>query len=186
MAQKLQIVNPETGEVIDTLEQGDRVIRKKSLDAYDGIRKKRMELLEKKEQMNVRYKGYSTSNTDEMAALMDGRKISLEEMGMLKSMEPFIGRYSCAVLNKEGEPATLDDIAKQAGCSRQRAHTILKLMVKHMYLNRTQTGRYVTYFVNPLLVLRGTTINATLLKMFGKYKVQSQGGKTWEEIAAKS
>ena len=182
MGTKLYITDPDTGEIIDEMADGDRIIRKKSLEAWEEIRRRKEKMLERTDLMDMRYKEFNRMNTDELKALNKARKLTPDENALLFAVTPFMGNRSCAVLNRDGEEATLDDISDICGFGKNKTGIVLKGMVKKRLLARTVSGRSVIYFMNPWICTRGTLINATLLKMFGKYPVLSRGGKTWEEL----
>ena len=182
MNERYLVVDPNTGEAIDTIRTNDRILRGRSLEAYGRNIQKTNELLDRGELIDMRFTEYSTSNSKEMKELIIRGMITSDERSVLMTLSHFLGAYSHAVLNIQGKAASLKEIASMMGWSHQKMHTVMQSMIDKGFIGRSKTGRQNVYFVNPWLCLRGTKINATLFQMFGSYHVMSKGGKTWDAI----
>lgn len=136
------------------LNEGDRILRKKSIDYL-----KNTDELQKTE-MYVKFFLKS-------ASVLAREKLSSAEMSVCLEMLQYI-RYDTGYLAFDnGIKLTLDDIKRKcdfvSGISVARA--VEELVSKKIFA-KVKTGKENNYLVNPYIFMRGARVNRTLSKTF--------------------
>ncbi len=183
MKKAMHVVDPDTGEVVGTVEPGDRIVRKASVDAYVKLKAAQGQKLDRKDMGKMKYKaGYLTVNTEEMQRLLEEDVIDMSELAVLCAISPYAERTNCEIKNTDGKTATLQDIADICGCARQTAYTALQGLVDKKLLGKIKKGKRVTYVMNPWICVKDMYVLRSLQELFGDYRVRSHGGKKWEDM----
>lgn len=140
------------------LNEGDRVIRKKSIDFL----KKTDEI--QKTEMYVKFFLKS-------ASVLAREKLSSTEMSVCLELLQYI-RYDTGYLAYEnGTKLTLDDIKN--GCDFISNTSVVRAideLVEKKILAKVRTGKENNYLVNPYIFMRGARVNKTLSKTFEQSK----------------
>ena len=160
------VVNPETGEKVNVMNKGDRIVRKQSVD-----------YLEKYSTWNIKhfYKG----NIEELKEL--NKELSISEAGFLFKIIPYINYADCLICYPNGKDINQQDLMEITGLSRTRVHNIIKDLIGKDVLYKGKNSNNFQYFVNPWLFVRGNTINKVLKSMFKNYKIRVLN-KKWKNI----
>jgi DNA-binding MarR family transcriptional regulator len=160
------IINPETGEKVSQLNEGDRILRKQSLDR-----------LENYQTWNIKhfYKG----NIEELKEL--NKELTISEAGFLFKMIPYINYSDCLICHANGRDINQQDLCDITGLSRTRVHEIIKDLIDKDVLYKGKNSKSLQYFVNPWLFARGNTINKVLKSMFKNYKIKVLNVK-WKNL----
>lgn len=174
------LVEKRSGEVVGEINGGDRIVRSGSIRSYVTL--KRADTDEGNDTIRMSYKQFTFINVEELNALTRKGMLKSDELAVLMAIQSFVDFKSCAVVREDGEIATLKDISEVCGYSVNKTHSVLNRLVDKMLLAKTVTGKYILYFVNPWICRKGTSVNATLLDMFGKYRVMSKGGIEWKQL----
>lgn len=183
MRKAMHLVDPDTGEVMGTLSPGDRIVRKESVAAFTRMKAAERQKLEREDMRKMKYApGYLTVNTAELQKILEEKLLTQYELGMLGVVENFARRTSCEIENRDGEIATVDDIADMCGLSRGRTHDILKGLVSKGMLAKARRGHRMAYIMNPWISVKDMYVLKSLKDLFGEYEIRTHGGKKWKEI----
>lgn len=163
---KRAVLNVDTGELMTELNDGDRIVRKESID-----------LLRRR---NKDSQAFIKGNTAEMRKLAP--LLSVNERAMLFSLMPYTAYQSCVIQYSNGKDIGLKDIVKISGMCRNTAtETINKLLAKDI-IYKGKNSASNQYFINPWIVYRGAEFNTVLAEMFKNYRVLSHGGVRWKDL----
>lgn len=147
------IVIRGTGEVINTLNEGDRILRKKSADYLDSS----IEILPDA--------AYVKTFLKPMSQLSES--LSGPESFMVYYLLQYLSYDSGILLHSNGQIVTRSYIAEELGQSeRQVDRTIDKLREKQVLKKVLGAKREVSIIMNPYLFMRGKKINKTLYELF--------------------
>ncbi len=140
------------------LNEGDRIIRKKSIDFL-----KNTDEIQKTE-MYVKFFLKS-------ASILAREKLSSTEMSVCLEILQYI-RYDTGYLAYEnGTKLTLDDIKKRCDfISNTSVVRAIDELVDKKILAKVKTGKENNYLVNPYIFMRGARVNKTLSKTFENTK----------------
>lgn len=140
------------------LNEGDRVLRKKSIDFL-----KNTDEIQKTE-MYVKFFLKS-------ASVLAREKLSSTEMSVCLELLQYV-RYDTGYLAYEnGSKLTLDDIKRR--CDFVSSTSIVRAideLVGKKILAKVRTGKENNYLVNPYIFMRGARVNKTLSKTFENTK----------------
>lgn len=156
------IINKETGEIVDELNEGDR-IRKK---AQDDFYKSQSDLIE--------------INTDEdfvkifgrtMSMLMKEEDLTLNEVKICLHMISYIG-YESGLLRYEnnGKLLKLKDIEEITKLPKRSVVRAMNSLVSRKVFGVHKTGKENAYTVNPFIFMKGRQINKTLYNLYKNTK----------------
>lgn len=164
---KRLVVSEETGEITNTLEDGDRIVKKKSVEALQ-------------DQLKMEYKDFAVLNTEELNLLM--QELSMYEMVALFRLLPYVKYSSCLLAYKNGRGIGTEDIPKLVGISRNKTYEVVEDLIKRDILYKGKNSREVQYFINPWIIYRGKFVNKVLQDMFQNYRIRSKGGTKWKNL----
>lgn len=140
------------------LNEGDRILRKKSIDFL-----KNTDEIQKTE-MYVKFFLKS-------ASVLAREKLSSTEMSVCLELLQYI-RYDTGYLAYEnGTKLTLDDIKRRCDfISNTSVIRAIDELVGKKILAKVRTGKENNYLVNPYIFMRGARVNKTLSKTFENTK----------------
>lgn len=183
MRKALHMVDPDTGEIVGTVNPGDRIVRKESVAAFTRKKAAERAKLERENVMKMKYEpGYLTVNTEERNMLLGENELDQGELAVLYGVESMAQRTTCEIRNPDGEVATLQDIADHCCISRQTAHNALTGLTEKHLLAKTKQGRRVTYYMNPWLSVKDMYVLKSLKDLFGEYEVRTHGKTKWKDL----
>ena len=161
------IVSHETGEVINTLYEGDRTVRKESVEYLNGIREWKME-------------HYFKGHIGEIEKWMGD--LNTAEKALLFSIVPQISYTDCHLQYSNGQDIGTEDLVKISGMARGTVYETINSLIKKdiLYKGRNSKGRQ--YFINPWLFCKGNRINIVLQTMFKNYRIRVMDGKRWKDV----
>lgn len=165
------IIDPTTGEIVDALNYGDRILRSQSIDK-----------LAKEEEVTAKspIKHFTKQNNDELSLIL--AELNNIEVKFLIGCMCHLGYEDNCVKNVRGEPMPIADIGERIGLSRASAFRAADgLMEKHI-LCKAENKREMQYYICPMIAGRGTKYNKVLQTMFRHYKVRSKGNKEWAKL----
>jgi hypothetical protein len=166
---KRLIVEEQTGEITNELDEGDRILRAKSIEKLRTTAKWDIG-------------PFSKVNSEELNLLAP--TLTASESCVILKLLPLVSYTSCLIQYPNGRDINFDSIVKRCGlCHKTTVSTVESLIAKDiLYKGRNSKGNQ--YFMNPWIAYRGNTINKVLFDMFKNYKVLSRGGKAWKELKA--
>lgn len=159
------VVNTETGEVTSVIYDGDRILRKETLD-YLKANKQSSRPFAKIDENEGRY-------------IMC--ELDTYEKSVLFSLQFYVSYDSGLIRFSNGKEIGFTDIVELTGLSRAKANEAVEGLIKKDILYKGKNSRKVQYFMNPWIVNKGT-INSTLKEMFRNYRIRSKGNVLWKDI----
>lgn len=161
------VVSMETGEIIDEVREGDKILRDKSSEYLDST---------KEWDMKVFYKG----NSAELRLLM--KDLSIYEKSFLFSVAPYVDFTDCHLSYRNGVDIGSEDLVRITGMGRRQVYEIIGELIKKDILYKGKNSKNRQYFVNPWLFCKGNRINKVLKTMFKNYKIRVLNGVKWKDL----
>jgi hypothetical protein len=161
------IVDIRTGEVVDRLVSGDRIVREKSVEYLTAIRIWKVDHF---------YKG----NLGEIRKWMP--ELSPNEKALLFTVSPFVGYEDCCLKKENGDMLAFDDMVMLSGLSRGAVSNTLNELISKDILYRGKNSRERQYFMNPWLFCKGNRINTVLKTMFQNYRIRVCAHRKWKDL----
>jgi hypothetical protein len=161
------VVEKGTGEVISELRDGDRILRKESLDYLSDY---------ETWNLNDFFKGYAGELRKVLPAL------SMAEKAVFVSIIPYVSYRACNLQYSNGEDMNFEDIIKVSNVARATGLSAVTRLIEKDILYKGKNSKGNQYFVNPWLVCKGNTINKVLKEMFKNYHIQIMGGAQWKDV----
>ncbi len=149
----LHIVSDATGEIIDELHEGDRIVRGNSTDYLNQT----IEMEKDKRFLKI----YDTT-----FSLLADEPLTGNQWRIIATLSTHFQYGSGLVAFSNGVPLTPNHICQLTNVSRSTVFDTLDILVKKRILAKTKVGNDVKYFINPYLFCRGNRINKTLHSMF--------------------
>lgn len=166
---KADVIDNKTGEVLTELYDGDRIVRKKSLEKLHSVRDWKIEHF---------YKG----NLREISKWM--KDLSTNERAMLFTLTPYIGYDDCCLKHENGDMVTFDFIVSISDMGRATVSRTIVSLIRKDILYRGRNSRERQYFINPWLFCKGNRINNILQTMFRNYRIRVCQGVKWGSLKA--
>lgn len=165
------IVKHDTGEIIGMIEEGDRIIKGKSMKVFQQMKDETEEWI-----IENFYKG----NVDELELWIND--LSITEKAFLFSIVPYISYDDCHLEYKNHTDISTEDLPKITGMSRNTVYDVIKTLIDKDILYKGENSKNRQFFINPWLFCRGQRINKVLKAMFKNYKIRVYGGKKWDKL----
>ena len=168
------MVDTETGEIVNEVYKGDRVIRKASID---HLKKPKEELPEDqtKWEMEQFYKG----SIKELKLV--SKQLTNAEVGFLFRVIPYISYIDCCIKHPNGKPIAIKGLTGITNTSRQSVSKTINSLVSKDILYKGRNSKEFQYYVNPWLFVRGNITNKILKNMFRNYYIHTKG-KKWKDL----
>jgi len=161
------IINTESGEILGEINEGDKIIRKASIDYLKDTNIWKIEHF---------YKGH----TAEIRQLL--LELTPYEKAMLFCLAVYTGYDDCCIKHDNGNPMGTEDIITMSGLARRTAYRVLNSLRKKQIIYKGDDSKEKHYFMNPWLFCKGNRINKVLQTMFRNYRIRVMGGKKWKDI----
>lgn len=165
------VIDKETGELVDALYFGDRILRGKSTEAYADTQ-------EEKAASPIRR--FTKQNNDELGLLI--QELSHVEAKYLFACLCYLGYEDNCIKNSRGEPLSVADVADRSGIPRASAFRAADGLLQKGVICKAESKRALMWFICPLIAGRGTKYNKVLQTMFRNYKVRSKGMQAWGNL----
>ena len=150
------VVDPETGEKIDEIREGDSIVRSESKEKL----KETVFLNEDEPFLKV----YTKAMFD-VSRSLDGMENQLMNMLMhYISYETGILKFANGIV------LTRQHVIELAGLNYKTVDKHLKRLVDIGVFGKHKTGRNVNYIANPYIFMRGKKVNKTLKELFKNTK----------------
>lgn len=157
----------DDGEIIGQYNQGDKIVRKASIEYLKDTEVWRIEHF---------YKG----NIDEIRSQLES--LTVYEKAFLLSIATYIGYEDCCIKYDNGCCMGFDDLVKLCRMSREKTMTTLNSLIKADILYKGRNSKGLQYFVNPWLFCKGNRIDKVLKTMFKNYRIKVMNGMKWGEL----
>ena len=164
---KATIISIETGEIIGELNEGDKILRKESV-----------EKLEKTEEWKI--ENFYIGNIDEIQKWM--QELSTIEKAFLFSIVPYISYDDCHLMYKNKKDIGTEDLVKISGLSRSKVYMVIKTLRQKDIIYKGENSKTKQYFINPWLFCKGNRLNKVLKTMFKNYKIRVLGNQKWSDL----
>lgn len=158
------------GECISELFEGDRIVRKKSVDYLQTTYEWKIEHF---------YKGH----IEEIRKVLFD--LSMPEKAFLFSVATYVGYEDCCLKYDNGKELAFSDIIEITGMSKGQVSATINSLIKKDILYKGKNSQQRQYFVNPWLFCKGNRINKVLATMFSNYRIRILDNKQWKTIKIK-
>lgn len=160
------VYDPKTGEVIDKIYPGDKIVREQQSHEDDGTMSWKVDFIK--------------SNSRELRLLT--KELSHMQKSLLFSILPYVRYESCMITHFNGKDINLSGLSEVSGISNKSIKKITGELIAMDILYKGKNSRNNQYFINPWLIYKGTRINKTLKSMFKNYKIRSRGSVKWKDL----
>lgn len=164
------VVNLETGQVIGNIRQGDRIVRKESIDRL------------KKTTMSSDIRSRHFVRVDEEEGKLLAQELSAYERAVLFQLQYYVSYESGLIRHANGREIGFADIVDMTGLSRKTVADAVEGLVKKDILYKGKNSKKTQYFLNPWIANKGVIGNPTLKDMFGNYRIRSKGNVRWKDL----
>lgn len=166
------VIFPETGEVNTILNEGDRILRAKSIKSNKE---------NNKDSMDWSIGNFLKFYVPEMSLML--KELSNTEKAFLFSIMPYVSYDDCHLQYGNGVDISTEDLVEITGSARSVVYETINSLVKKDVLYRGKNSRNRQFFVNPWLFSKGNRVNKVLKTMFKNYRIKVLGGKMWKDIS---
>lgn len=171
------VVDSNTGEIIDDLHPGDRIVRAESKKSYRKYTKNR-ESTPEYEKWDL--DNFYRANVSELSLLM--KELSQTEKAFLFSISTYVSFEDSHLIYRNGNDIGTEDLVKITGMSRATVYRTIDDLISKDVLYKGKNSRSRQYFVNPWLFSKGNRINKVLKTMFKNYEIRMLGNKKWKDL----
>jgi hypothetical protein len=165
------IINGDTGEITGQLGEGDRILRKRSLEHLAEINENFEDW-----QLGNFYK----ANTAELKKVLPD--LSVFEKAFILSIASYVGYDNCCIQHPNGNDIGTEDLITLTGLGRTKLFEVIDSLVLKDIIYRGKNSNGRQYFMNPWLFCKGNRINVVLKAMFKNYRIRVMGGVKWKDI----
>lgn len=155
------------GEIVGSLNIGDRIVRKKTIEYIKDRETWKIEHF---------YKG----NISEIRKQLEN--LSTFEKAFLFSIATYVGYEDCCIKYDNGNTLGFNDIVNVTKMSREKTLNTINSLVKADILYKGRNSNGLQYFVNPWLFCKGTRIDKVLKTMFKNYRIAVMNGTKWGDL----
>lgn len=179
------LVINEHGEIVDEtkegryvkLDNGDRVVRKKSIEY---LKNKGKYSKAGRKYINILADSFTKVNLNELELIL--KELDVYEKAFLMSIVPYVGYEDCVLKRRNGILLDIDDFVKLSSMSRAKIYNVIISLIDKHIIYKKKVGKRIEYYVNPWLLSRGDKLEERLKEMFGEYEIRSKGMKKWNRI----
>lgn len=152
MGNRMFYVVTGDGEIIDEINEGDRIVRQSSVESFTNT----IEI-----NMNQDFVKVYTARLLDVANELNGA-----ESAMMMILIGFI-QYNTGILtHRNGKPVTRECITRLVEKDIVTVDKLLDGLNKKQIIGKHKTGRTVCFTVNPFIFMKGNRVNKTLAKFF--------------------
>lgn len=164
---KALVIMSGTGEIVGELNEGDRILRKESVEFLANTEEWRME-------------NFYIGNVDEIKQWMND--LSTLEKAFLFSIVPYISYDDCHLTYKNGRDIGTEDLVVISGLSRSSTYDVIRSLVQKDIMYKGENSKCKQYFINPWLFCKGNRLNKVLRTMFKNYRIRVLDNQRWSEL----
>lgn len=158
----MRYIIDEDGAILSELGDGDRIVRRSSLDAKEKI----------DEQEAIYYDSFCILNIKEYKAVM--KELSNSARLIFSQLVPYTQYTTCLLAHSNGKPLSTRKIIEITGLSKNTAAKALSELVGKDLLFRGRNSREVQWYMNPYIVHRGNVQSKVLKTMFRNYRRRTE------------
>ena len=164
----------EDGVILHELHDGDRLIRKNSLDALKTA--KYEDFMELNNTINVDSINILRTGDRFVKMYIDSIKklirenLSKTDFKLVLVCVAYVRYESGLISYSNNKNFNIESFSKESGLSKRSVINSLASLVDKKILGRTKVGKEYMYVANPYIFCCGTKINKTLSNMFKKSK----------------
>jgi hypothetical protein len=152
MGNRMFYVVTGDGEIVDEINEGDRIVRQSSVESFTNT----IEI-----NMNQDFVKVYTARLLDVANELNGA-----ESAMMMILIGFI-QYNTGILtHRNGKPVTRECITRLVEKDIVTVDKLLDGLNKKQIIGKHKTGRTVCFTVNPFIFMKGNRVNKTLAKFF--------------------
>jgi hypothetical protein len=152
MSEPMFYVVTGTGDIVDEINDGDRIVRKASTESFINT----IEI-----NMNQDFIKVYTARLMDVASELNG-----PESAMMMMLIGFI-QYNTGILtHRNGKPVTRECVVRLVEKDIVTVDKLLDSLNKKQVIGKHKTGRTVCFTVNPFIFMKGNRVNKTLAKFF--------------------
>lgn len=161
------VIDDSTGEIVDEIYEGDRIYRKKSLDAF------------------IEWIGFSGNkpfcklNIEEYNLWTND--LNKDETYFLGKVFSIIGYGDNCLIQKNNKSHNFDTLRAYVGMGKSQFSLVISSLKNKGLIYVGKSSKYSQYFLNPWIICRGTRLNSMLKRMFENYYIRSKGVK-WRDL----
>lgn len=155
------------GQIITQINQGDRILRKQSVEYLQDTEVWKIEHF---------YKG----NISEVRKQLES--LSVYEKAFLFTIATYTGYEDCCIKHDNGVCMGFDDLVRLSKMGRSKTLETVNTLIKKDILYKGRNSKGLQYFVNPWLFCKGTRIQLVLKTMFKNYRVKVCNNTKWGDM----
>lgn len=163
---KRVIIDTETGEILDELNKGDKIVRASSVEYL----KTTVDMVDFNDCKFIKLQHSFMDYIDELTP--SELKITLNLMRYI--------RYGTGKITYDnGKIMCTSDMAKEFGINERNIYKMLKSLCDKEIICRGKEGKNYVYYMNPFICLKGNRVSVDLIKMFekSKYNIKNEKSK---------
>jgi len=149
---KFNIVDKETGEIVNTMEDGDKVIRKKSI-----------KLMEETSEIN---KNEAFIKIFVKPLLQLSTVLSNSEAWFVTYLLSYLDYTSGMIKDNNGNSITLDDMMDDTSLKPSATYNMIKKLTDKGIIAKIKTENKTYFVMNPYIFMKGKRVNNTLIDVF--------------------
>lgn len=147
---KRVVIDSETGEILDELYGGDRVLKSNSINYLKGV--SNFKDIDFVKTNKVFYKCFFELSFVELRAFL------------------YISQYARFETNlvayENGKIFDIKELAEALNISLRQTQRVLASLCDKEYICRVKSGKKFAYYINPFICKRGSKVKTELIKMF--------------------
>lgn len=162
----IRIVDDD-GQIIDHFNEGDRIVRKASVEHLKDTQVWNIEHF---------YKG----NLDEIRKQLED--LSVYEKSFLFTIIAYVGYTDCCIKYDNGNCIGFDDLVVLNRMGRTKTMNTINSLRQKDIIYKGSNSKGIQYFINPWLFCKGNRINSVLKTMFKNYRIKVMNGRKWGDM----
>lgn len=183
------IIIDENGEIKDKIDcirivglnDGDRVVRKKSIEHYK--RKKEEEKnnpCDDKRYINVVSDTFTKIGIRELKCIL--KELNVFEKAFILGCMPYVGYEDCRIKKSNGMPLGVDDFIYVCGISKSKVYDVISSLIDKHVLYKRKKNNKIFYYICPWIAFRGIKLDSSLKDMFGEYEIRCKNMTKWKDL----
>ena len=163
------LIDKATGEVVGDMNDGDRIIRKESIN-----------YLNRKYSSDLKGRTFVKLDDDEGRLL--AKELTSYEKAVLFQLQYYVSYESGLIRYPNGREIGFAEIVEMSGLSRRTAAEAINKLIDKDIIYKGKNSKKTQYYMNPWVASKGVVSNPTLKEMFGNYKIRSMGNTRWKDL----
>lgn len=183
------IIIDENGEIKEEiyssrvvgLNDGDRVVRKKSIEHFKRKKEKEEDkLFDDGGYINVVSDTFTKVGIEELRCVL--KELDVFEKAFVFGCVPYVGYEDCKIKYGNGIALNMKDFTRISGISERKLFNVISSLIeKHLLYKRKEKNK-ISYYINPWIVFRGIKLDSSLKDMFGEYEIRCKNMTKWKDL----